>query len=105
MARCAVWCLGFGSYLLGLNTVGYELTGGASTPGNVGIVDSTSPKNIIGFGLCIIFIGAFPHCCGAATAVYYFVRCSALTIKLCCGIATCPVYCGIVTCPVSAAVP
>ena len=49
---------GFGSYLLGLNTVGYELTGGASTPGNVGIVDSTSPKNIIGFGLCIIFIGA-----------------------------------------------
>ena len=59
--RCpsrAVWCLGFGSYLLGLGTIGYNLTGGDSTPGNVGIVDATSPKNIIGFGLCIIFIGA-----------------------------------------------
>jgi len=55
---CAVWCLGFGSYLLGLGTIGYELTGGDSTPGNVGIVDATAPKNIIGFGLCIIFIGA-----------------------------------------------
>ncbi len=53
----AVWCLGFGSYLLGLGTIGYELTGGDSTPGNVGIVDATAPKNIIGFGLCIIFIG------------------------------------------------
>jgi hypothetical protein len=58
--------LGFGSYLLGLNTVGYELTGGSSTPGNVGIVDSTSPKNIIGYGLCIIFIGASQCCCSAA---------------------------------------
>lgn len=54
----AVWCLGFGSYLLGLGTVGYNLTGGDSTPGNVGIVDATAPGNIIGYGLCIIFIGA-----------------------------------------------
>ena len=56
--HCAVWCLGFGSYLEGLNVIGYNLTGGASTPGNVGIYDSNSAKNIIGYGLCIIFIGA-----------------------------------------------
>jgi hypothetical protein len=53
----AVWCLGFGSYLEGLNIIGYNQTGGSSTPGNVGIYDSNSAKNIIGYGLCIIFIG------------------------------------------------
>ncbi len=55
---CAVWCLGFGSYLEGLTTIGYNLTGGDSTPGNVGIYDANSAKSIIGYGLCIIFIGA-----------------------------------------------
>ena len=57
-AGCAVWCLGFGSYLEGLTTIGYNLTGGDSTPGNVGIYDANSAKSIIGYGLCIIFIGA-----------------------------------------------
>jgi len=57
---CAVWCLGFGSYLEGLTTIGYNLTGGDSTPGNVGIYDANSAKSIIGYGLCIIFIGASP---------------------------------------------
>jgi hypothetical protein len=48
--------------------VGYDLTGGASTPGNVGIYDSTAPKNTIGYGLCIIFIGA-PSCPSLASSV------------------------------------
>ena len=57
----AVWCLGFGSYLEGLTTIGYNLTGGDSTPGNVGIYDANSAKSIIGYGLCIIFIGVLQH--------------------------------------------
>ena len=49
---------GFGSYLTGMGTVGYKLSGGSASPGNrIEDVFALSTINIIGYGLCIIFMG------------------------------------------------
>lgn len=58
---CGCTCAtGFGSYNFGMTQVGYDLTGGDSTPGNrlEDIYELTATR-IIGYGMCIIFIG--PH--------------------------------------------
>ena len=67
--------------------VGYDLTGGDSTPGNVGIYDSTAPKNTIGYGLCIIFIGAPP--CHPSPCVFAPSFCASVP---CTCSAACAVY-------------
>lgn len=52
-------CTGFGSYIFGMTEVGYTLTGGDATPGNrlLDVIPLTTTR-LIGYGMCIIFIGA-----------------------------------------------
>lgn len=55
-------CAGFGSYIFGMSTVGYNLAGGDLTDGNR-LTDTyvLSTGRIIGYGLCIVFIGEPPN--------------------------------------------
>lgn len=46
-----------------MSNIGYQLTGGDSTPGNRAIdTYEVTTWRIIGYGLCIIFVGASPGC-------------------------------------------